>query len=48
MLLKSGEHTILKVEIDTNELPIGKATKSITVFYNNGLAKRFVVLLEVE
>jgi hypothetical protein len=48
MLLKSGEHTILKVEIDTNELSIGKATKSITVFYNNGLAKRFVVLLEVE
>jgi hypothetical protein len=48
MLLKSGEHTILKAEIDTNELPLGKSTKSITVFYNNDQSKRFVVLLEVE
>jgi hypothetical protein len=47
MLLKQGESTELKLEIDTNDLPLGKATKSFTVFYNNGLSKRFVVLLEV-
>lgn len=48
MLLKQGESTELKLEIDTNDLPYGKAIKSFTVFYNNGLNKRFVVLLEVE
>jgi hypothetical protein len=47
-VLKAGESTILHVEVDTNELALGKDAKSITVFYNNGLSKRFVVLLEVE
>jgi hypothetical protein len=47
-VLKAGESTVLRVEVDTNELAHGKDAKSITVFYNNGLSKRFVVLLEVE
>ena len=45
--LKSREATQLDIEIDTKQLILGKQVKSITVLYNNGLSKRFVVLLEV-
>lgn len=45
--LEKGEQTKLNVEVNTKDLAHGKQVKSITVFYNNGDSKRFVVLLTV-
>ena len=47
MKLASGEKTTLDVEVDTAHLALGKQVKSITVVYNNGQMKRFVILIDI-
>ena len=43
-----GEKTVLNIEIDTKELALGKQVKSITIIYNNGQSKRFIVLVDIK
>lgn len=47
MQLAPNQEEIMNIEIDTKELALGKEVKSFTVFYNNGISKRYTVLLEL-
>ncbi len=46
-ILQKEEETVLNLEVNTENLAFGKQVKSITVFYNNGASKRYVILIEV-
>lgn len=46
--LPAKSSTDINVSVNTSDLPLGKQSKSITIFYNNGYSKRFVILLDVK
>lgn len=48
MELAPLQKSTLDVEIDTKELFPGKEVKSFTVYYNNGVTKRYTVMLDLQ